>query len=815
MSEVRLRRVLALLFTAILLIGTITYCEPIGVHAQDSSEAGDYIKPDQMTIVDVNSGLTETGKNLTADVLSVGGGGMLFNPQISPHDPNLFTVLADMGGMYISYDSGETWERRYLKSVVNTSCFDPNREGVIYAGGAGLYRSTDNGKSFQIIFPNEDDILEMHINGETPDVQFFTKSRVYPQYLPITNVLVNPENSDNIFVAAGYGTECKVYESKDNGNSFALLGSITKEKYNPGGAVYDFTELFYAPENNTLYIGAEDGIFRYNRNTKKFQAVLKSSNGLADVTTFQKDGKTYFVYIDKEKPHEKADSGVYYTTSFKTTRDITDKITANLPTSFWNLYYTSSIDYKYDFSYVEANGLDQIYVSSVSRSSNESYPYNICGLLYYNGKTSNWLYGNPFNDARSIVNVGYWDDDTTCYGISVDWDTPGRFIETTLSGIVYSPYGDEVYQETTDRISKGLTVSFSSRGIDEHVVYKVVVDPFDSDHVMLLTTDWGLQESFDQGETFSFCNRGIPVSWQNTTYDLVFNEKQQGVVYSIWSGNHSGFRNYIDSLDNLNGGFAYSYDGGKNWDVNYSEGLPDTCLPVEMSIVYPDDSDEVTIYVATLIDGFFVSYDSGKTFTALNEGLEKVNHKGGMGVAHSCIPASDIEAEDGRVFGIIQNISYPDPKSAPGGVYELKDGTWQEIDIRSSESGEYAVNPKDINYYKGDLFINYIAHPVYLDSDTNGYNQNHGGGILYWDGKNVRQIFDESISTTGLQMSSDGTIYASDIEGNIYRYKPGTNWEYLYRHFHFISSELQLFNDSMLFLTTNGGGALRLTGLDQ
>ena len=116
MSKVRQKRVLAFLISAIISIGIITDCNSIGAFAGESSDEGDYIKPDQMTVYDVNSGLTEAGKNLTVDILSVGGGGMLFNPQISPHDPNLFTVLADMGGMYISYNSGETWKRKFFKN---------------------------------------------------------------------------------------------------------------------------------------------------------------------------------------------------------------------------------------------------------------------------------------------------------------------------------------------------------------------------------------------------------------------------------------------------------------------------------------------------------------------------------------------------------------------------------------------------------------------------------------------------------------------------------------------------------------------------
>src|SRR5258706_7947543 len=38
-----------------------------------------------------------------------GGGGALFAPAISPHDPGRVLVACDMTGSYISYDAGEAW----------------------------------------------------------------------------------------------------------------------------------------------------------------------------------------------------------------------------------------------------------------------------------------------------------------------------------------------------------------------------------------------------------------------------------------------------------------------------------------------------------------------------------------------------------------------------------------------------------------------------------------------------------------------------------------------------------------------------------
>ena len=439
-----------LLLIGFFVLGIAASCGSNTDNTESSSEAEPNISYDSISTNDANEGLTENGKDLSAEVLSAGGGGMLFNPQISPFNPDLFTVLADMGGMYISYDAGESWERKYFRNVVYTTCFDPNRENVIYAGGAGLYRSTDNGVSFQMIFPNESDVLEIHNNGESYDVQIYTESRIYPTYLPVCNVMVNPENSDNIFVAAGYATECNIYESKDNGEKFALLGSFTKEKYNPGGSVYELTELFYASESNTLYLGVEDGIYRLNRETGLFEAAVSSSSGLADVTSFRQDDATWFVYVEKDDPHEKSDTGVYATSDFNEFIDLTDMITSDLPTSFAKIYYPGLITFKYCFNHVEANGLDQIYLTNVAMPISSTYPYSICGVLYHHEETTDWLYGNPYKDAISIENPGYYNDDTTCYGITADWDCPGRFIETSQGGILYSPDGEKIYQLSTN-----------------------------------------------------------------------------------------------------------------------------------------------------------------------------------------------------------------------------------------------------------------------------------------------------------------------------------------------------------------------------
>src|SRR5690348_6973012 len=44
-----------------------------------------------------------------AEPVGPGGGGSMFWPAISPHDPNLMFVSCDMNGFYRSEDGGRTW----------------------------------------------------------------------------------------------------------------------------------------------------------------------------------------------------------------------------------------------------------------------------------------------------------------------------------------------------------------------------------------------------------------------------------------------------------------------------------------------------------------------------------------------------------------------------------------------------------------------------------------------------------------------------------------------------------------------------------
>ena len=77
----------------------------------------------------------------------------MFNPTISPHDPNTVLISCDMTGSYITHDGGRTWRMFNLRGVVNFFVFDPLDPKTMYAHATGLWRSTDGGERWNLVYP--------------------------------------------------------------------------------------------------------------------------------------------------------------------------------------------------------------------------------------------------------------------------------------------------------------------------------------------------------------------------------------------------------------------------------------------------------------------------------------------------------------------------------------------------------------------------------------------------------------------------------------------------------------------------------------
>src|SRR6266850_3353125 len=97
------------------------------------------------------------------EIVGPGGGGTMFFPTISPHNSSRVLVYCDMTGSYITDDGGASWRMFNLRATTSFFVFDPVGPDTIYAYGLGLWRSTDGGKTWSLVYPNPDAVSGIKI----------------------------------------------------------------------------------------------------------------------------------------------------------------------------------------------------------------------------------------------------------------------------------------------------------------------------------------------------------------------------------------------------------------------------------------------------------------------------------------------------------------------------------------------------------------------------------------------------------------------------------------------------------------------------
>ena len=104
-------------------------------------------------------------------VIGPGGGGAQFYPTISPHDKKRVLVACDMTGAYLTEDGGASWRMFNLRGTVRAFVWDPRDAKVIYALGNGLFRSSDGGQSWKLVYPAPERVTGVEMSSDHADEQ--------------------------------------------------------------------------------------------------------------------------------------------------------------------------------------------------------------------------------------------------------------------------------------------------------------------------------------------------------------------------------------------------------------------------------------------------------------------------------------------------------------------------------------------------------------------------------------------------------------------------------------------------------------------
>lgn len=734
-------------------------------------------------------------------LIGIGGGGAFFNPLIDPNDSDIYYVTSDMGGLYYSYNKGQTWDRSYRRGVFSKTAVAA--DSTLFCGGYGLYSSIDKGKTLELIYPQNE--------------QYSVSRAGWHENLMLAEVYYNENETtyDNGYIRDITTTEDKVYFATLNWNernNFKLLScdyngdnlTLLYEETIIGKSVGSF-EVYLAVKDNGIYFSLEERLCFYDFENQNCNTIYNTTGKLRDVEIIGE----YLFFIDDVG----AQSKILYTKDFPINQDLANFQDLmdynNLPTTFTK--YGIDGTFEWHFKELSGNNFENIYLSfsSFSQELNDS----VDGIMKFNGQAFEWVFDSMYK-TRSTVSREDWSYGShgPFYGITKNPHDDDMCLVSNIESVYVMHYANEedreVYTTHTIVTKNGETTTFSTNGLNVQTTYSVHYDPFNTDHIIICTTDLGLQNSYDGGKTWQRMTiTGTDYSIYNTCYDLYFDPDEKDVVYGLWSSRHDApYDPTTDNRDTTKGVFAVSYDGGNTWDMNYSSGLPTDSIPVKMSV--NKDANNFTIAVATFNRGFYLSQDGGKTFTDINDGIETVSE---------LIYGEDIVLDDDTIYMLTAPYQENNEwKSSRLYKHTISSGENQEISLVSIDKdnvSEGVVLVRSLTYSKEKgLYLNVMPTFNYewFMELNNGFWVNHNGGIYHYNGQTFDCIFGNDDGIFNSAFSPDGTMYAVDEYGTIYVESEG-EFSILVDNLFTMLKNISFSPDGeILYVTAFGGGVYKI-----
>jgi photosystem II stability/assembly factor-like uncharacterized protein len=684
--------------------------------------------------------------------LGPGGGGGVYTPSISPHDPRLMFLACDMGGWYRSTDGGNHWrmcDGRQVRKVNFNAVFHPTDPNVIYVGTrGGIVRSTDRGETWEHVVgeynpASPDMVRAIAFAPGRPEVIFAAFSTFLGkpgEYLvrsvnagktwwpvggwpagdkPIQKILFSPKPTPGIFVATADG----FFRSDDGGATWvAKNAGLPNTKIHDAAAGHDAVRDVFA-----IFVTLDsqwiDGKFA--------GGICRSLDG-GDTWTQVTNG------LDVERVGTKLHAYRFLAMSPANPRvvSVTTVGTANSAAHSSTVYRTE-------------DGGDTwkriLFGEPTWPECNVEPDWLTAEMAWSWGGTAEGFGCNP-NDPNDVV-----------------FTDAGRAIRTTDGGKHWLPLSSK-------RVGKD---SWDGRGLEVTTCYTWSFDPFDRDRTYVTYTDFGLMRSLDRGKTWIYGGRKVP--WSSNCYALAFDPARKGVVFGAWSSAHDLMHwKMIRSgiLPGWRGGITKSTDHGETWSVLGGGELP--AAPVTTLVLDPKSpADSRTLYAGILGRGVYKSTDDGKTWT---------NKSAGLGAPeHLSIWRLDLHPDGTLLCGI--SLSYKDGKPVPGGLYRSRDGagTWEKVKDFPYLWG-VRMDPRDSKVIYVSCFdvppAGYQAmgtNVPWPDSEGGGLFKTTDGGATWTKVLAERYCWDVTFDP-----KNPDVVYAGTFVGGVYRSKDaGRTWSSL------------------------------------
>jgi photosystem II stability/assembly factor-like uncharacterized protein len=506
-----------------------------------------------------------------------GGGGSQFDPTVSPHDPATVLVRCDMTGGYVSRNGGRSWGMFNIGGV-QSFAFDPNEPGTMYALGPGMWRSTDSGETWNLVYPARSSIASIEMPSDHADLRIVTNDGRYPR---VTAMAIDPKSSKRLYAAVSEGDTATLVESGDAGRLWRKTSDLPA----------DIIRLFV--RNDALTVITP-------RSTLIREAGGFTSYPTPAPLTDASAGGNRIYAISHEGLHISDDGGRNWRYSA-------------LRSFFWKpvLSAVATSANHPDIAYLSYSNLHGRYFG-VAKTTDAGRSWAPVWKESANAPAENihdvWVtqrFGPDWGENPLSLGVAPTDPNVV-YGTD-----SGRTMRSTDGGKTWAG----VYSRKT-------SAGFTTTGLDVTTSYGVHFDPFDPKRVFITYTDIGLFRSEDAGKSWLSSTAGVPPGWVNTTYWVEFDPDVEGRMWAAMSRTHDLPRPKMwrTRTSHFSGGVAISDDGGRTWR-KASESLPPSAA-THILLDPQSPKDARVLYMSAFGRGVFKSSDGGATWNPKSDGIE-------------------------------------------------------------------------------------------------------------------------------------------------------------------------------------------------
>jgi photosystem II stability/assembly factor-like uncharacterized protein len=713
-------------------------------------------------------------------IVGPGGGGTTIGPTISPHDPALVVEHCDMTGGYVTRDNGQTWHMFNLRAGVTTTAFDPVDPQVIYATTAALWKSSDSGRTWKMLFPNPARDTVEHQIGDHSDYALTTSDPVYPGG-DIAAIAIAPGSG----AKNGKRSQEHFYLSfEERGKPAVIVSSVD------GGATW--SRLATMPQHVALLIAQDSGLIAVSGSAAWRIASDGTTTELGSMATpvraasAARSGNAVWIYATSKDVYLSDDSGQHF-----------KPVTPALGQTAGKFEAIAASDRHPDVAYAGFRGLQigegkENLFNGIAKTTDGGNKWKI--VFKESNKPAANLTASWIEQRASQASHNIWFDSP--YSLGVAPTNPNVVYATDLFRTYRTLDGGATWQEMNSRQLKD--GSWTSRGLDVTTNYGMQFDPFDSRHIYMDNTDMGLFQSKDGGQSWLGSSEGIPENWRNTTYWLAFDPTQRGLIWGAFSGTHDLPRPKMwrnRGVQRFSGGVAVSTDGGLHWQQSIT-GMPAHSI-THILLDPSSPAGSRTLYACAFGLGVYKSTDNGKSWTQKNNGIA-----GDEPFVWRITPS-----QDGSLYLVVARRSEKQDlsPSLAGALYRSTDKAehWQRIDLPAGVNGPTGleIDPRD-------------PHRLYLTAwGQEGDSADKNGGVYASDdgGKTWRTLFTKSQHVYDLTIDTHhpDTLYICGFDAAAFRSTDrGAHWE-LIKGYNFKWGHRVILdpNDStQIYITTYGGG---------